>query len=116
MRKFRHLLCPSKNGKSAVFRVVVEDRFGKKTINFTFVMGWRKELALKHLAFESEEWNRDVARAYVGLQALKCAKDEYEATKFISDVKSLGSMEVHFWANMFLTNDRTRRAWRAFYG
>jgi hypothetical protein len=116
MRNLIHSFSESKTGKSAIFRIEVDDRFGKKIVNFSSVKGWRKELALKYLAFEPREWNDDAARIYVGLQVLKCAKDKYEAVNFISILKLLSNIEVHFWSSKFLMNKRTKKAWRAFYG
>ena len=115
MRDYKHSLCQSKSGKSVMFRMDIEDRFGKQTINFVSVSGWRNKLALTHLFFETEEWNEDVRRKYVGLQVLRCAKNKYEALEFINVVKSLSLMEIHFWANKFMTNERSRSAWRALY-
>lgn len=84
MRNINHLLCESRTGKSVALKLEVDDRYGKKTINFSLLRGWRKELALKFLRFESKEWNGHVARMYVGLQVLKCAKDKHEAINFIN--------------------------------
>ena len=114
MRNFNHLLCESKTGKSAVLKIEVDDRFGKQMVNFSSVKGWRKDLALKYLSFESKEWNNNVARIYVGMQVLKSAKDRYEAVKFVSIIKSLNSADVLFWSNKFLTTGKTKRAWRSF--
>lgn len=116
MRTINHLLCQSKTGKSAVLKIEIDDRFGKKTVNFSSVKGWRKNLALKYLSFELKKWNNNVARTYVGLQALKCAKDTYEGIKFINIIKSLSGIDIHFWSNKFLTNDKAKNGWRSFYG
>lgn len=115
MRDYKHLLCQSKSGKSVMFRVDIDDRFGKQVINFASVSGWRSKLALNHLFFETEDWNDDVARKYVGIQVLRCAKNKYEALEFINLVKSLSPMEIHFWANKFMINEKSRKAWRAMY-
>lgn len=116
MRNINHLLCESKTGKSAVLKVEVDDKFGKKAVNFASVKGWRKDLALKYLLFESKQWNDNVVRMYLGLQVLKCAKDRYEAIKFINVIKSLSGIDVHFWSNKFLTSDKAKKAWRSFHG
>jgi hypothetical protein len=116
MRNINHLLCESKTGKSAILKIEIDDRFGKKMINFSSVKGWRKDLALKYLSFESKEWNANVVRIYVGLQVLKYARDRYEGVRFISIVRSLSNLEVHFWSAKFLTHNKTKSAWRSLYG
>ena len=116
MRNFRHQLTVSKSGKSALLRVEVSDSLGKRMINLSRVTGWRKDLALKHLSIDSEDWNLDTARVYLALETLKLARDRYEGFSFINTVKSLSSFEVHFWASKFLSNDKARRAWRVMYG
>lgn len=116
MRSINHALCISKSGKSAILKIEVDDRFGKKTINFSSVKGWRKDLALKHLSFESKEWDDNIVRVYIGIEVLKCSKDREEALDYINVIKSLSKIEVHFWSNKFLTTDRTRMGWRSFYG
>lgn len=115
MRDYNHSLCQSRSGKSVLFRISVDDKFGKQTLNLVMVSGWRKKLALTHLFFQAEDWNDDVRRKYVGIQVLKCAKNRYEAIKFIDIVKSLSLMEIHFWANKFMTNEKSNRAWRTLY-
>ena len=115
MRNFNHCLTTSKSGKSVIFRITVDDRFGEQTINFFSVTGWRARLATTYLSFETEEWNDDVVRKFVGINVLKASKDKFEAMQQIDQVKSLGNMEVHFWANKFLTNDNSAKAWRALY-
>ena len=84
-------------------------------INHSSVTGWRCKIALKHLVFNSEDRDDDVTRKFIGLQVLKSAKDKYEALQLIEEVRSLSSMEVHFWAYKFLTNEKAIKAWRALY-
>jgi len=115
MRDYEHSLCQSKSGKSVLFRINIDDKFGKKTINLVTVSGWRNKLALTHLSFQTKEWNDDVRRKYIGIQVLKCAKDKYEAIEFINIVKSLSPMEIHFWTNKFMTNKKSGKAWRLLY-
>ena len=115
MRLYSHVLEPSKSGKSVVFKISVDDRFGKQIINHSSVTGWRCKIALKDLVFNSENWDDDVTRKFIGLQVLKSAKDRYEALRLIEEVRSHSSMEVHFWAYKFLTNDKAIKAWRALY-
>ena len=115
MRRFNHTLTKSKSGKSATLRIQVDDQFGNQTMNFSSIQGWRGILALKHLSFESKEWNDDVARKFVGIEVLRCAKNEYEGIKFLESVKNLAGMEVHFWASKFLMKEKAGRAWRALY-
>jgi len=59
--------------------------------------------------------NDDVARKYVGIEVLRCAKNEYEGIKFLEIVKNHGGMEVHFWASKFLLREKAGKAWRALY-
>ena len=115
MRTFNHCLVPSRSGKSALFRVTVNDRYGERMMTLSSVSGWRAKLARKHLSFDSDEWDEATVRTFVGLNALSAARDHMEAIHYIDTVKSMGSTEAHFWAGKFLTNDRTRSAWRAFY-
>ena len=115
MRTFNHCLTPSRSGKSILFRITVNDQYGERMITLSFVSGWRAELAEKYLSFDSDSWNDQTVRTFVGLNALKSAKDKTEAIHFIDAVRSMGNMEAHFWASKFLNNDKTRGAWRAFY-
>ena len=115
MRIYNHILAPSKSGKSVIFQINVDDRFGKQIINHSSVTGWRCKIALKHLFFNSEDWDDDVTRKYIGLQVLKSSKDKYEAMQFIEQVRSHSSMEVHFWAYKFLTNEKSVKACSVLY-
>ena len=115
MRTFNHCLATSRSGKSALFRVTVNDRDGVRKITLSSVLGWRAKLARRHLAFDSDEWNDAAVRTFVGLHALGAARDNAEAIHYIDTVRSMGSMEAHFWASKFLSNGKTRGAWRAFY-
>lgn len=115
MRNFKHCIVQSKSKKSAIFQITVDDRFGVNITNFSSVTGWRMNLALKHLSFDREKWDDETVRKYVGLQILKASKDKFEAMQFLEQVKILGNMEVHFWANKFLTNENSGKAWRALY-
>lgn len=105
----------SKSGKSELFRVTVNDRYGERMVTLSSVTGWRAKIARKYLSFDSEEWNDTTVRTFVGLNALGAARDELEALHYIDIVKSIGKTDAHFWANKFLTNDRARGAWRVFY-
>lgn len=115
MRTFNHCLIPSKSGKSILFRVTVNDRYGEKTMTLSSVMGWRADLAKKYLSFDSDEWNDAAVRTFVGLNVLSAAKDRSEAIHYIDTVKTIGNTEAHFWASKFLSNERARSAWRSFY-
>jgi hypothetical protein len=115
MRNYKHVLSQSKSGKTVIFRVDIDDMFGKHAIKFASVSGWRTKLALKHLFFETEDWNDDVARKYVGMQVLRSAKNTYDALESLNLVRILSSMEVHFWANKFMINQKSGKAWRAMY-
>ena len=115
MRTFNHCLVSSKSGKSMLFRVTVNDRYGEKMITLSSVSGWRAKLAKKYLLFDSDEWNDITVRTFVGLNALSAAKSRLEAIHYIDTVKSIGRTEAHFWASKFLNNGKTRSAWRALY-
>jgi hypothetical protein len=115
LRVYNHELTTSKSGKSVVFKINVDDRFGKQTINHSSVTGWRCKIALKNLVFNSEDWDDDVTRKFIGLQVLRSAKNKYEALKFIEEVRTHSSMEIHFWAYKFLTNNKAIKAWRSLY-
>lgn len=107
----------SESGKTAGIVAFIEDRFGRGKVSFAMVRGWRRELALKYLKLDPQGWSDDVARAYVGIEALKCAKNRTEALKFLEVVKGLSQLEIHFWSTKFLNgNARARKAWRALYG
>jgi len=116
MRQINHRLVRSKSGKSVTLRMEVNDMYGRKNVNFSVLRGWRMLMAEKHLgSVESDDWNSDVARKYVAMKVLGCAKDEFEGTKFLGVVKEHGIMEVHFWASKFMLEERTAKAWRALY-
>ncbi|GIU72778.1 MAG: hypothetical protein KatS3mg003_2257 [Candidatus Nitrosocaldaceae archaeon] len=115
MREFSHTLTLSKSKKSAILRVEINDQYGNKIINLSSVRGWRRDLAIKHLRFDSKDWSLDSARAYVGLEVLKASKDSYEANKLLDIVKNLSSLEVHFWASKMLANPKARRAFKIMY-
>jgi len=115
MRNFNHTLTRSKSGKTVFLKVDIDDRFGQQTMKFSTVHGWRSKMALKHLFFEREDWDDEVARKFVGLEALKSARDPHEGLIFINQVKELSKFEVHFWASKFLSESKTSRAWRSFY-
>lgn len=115
MRTFNHCLVASRSGKSALFRVTINDRYGEKMITLSSVKGWRAELAKKHLSFDTDDWDDAAVMTFVGLNVLSAARDRFEAVHYIDTVKSLGSTEAHFWASKFLNNYRTRGAWRALY-
>jgi len=104
------------NGASASFLANIEDRFGKTKVILSMVRGWRREIALKHLAFNSDRWDISTIKAYVGIQVLKAAKNREEALYFLKIVEALSRFELHFWASKFLSNEKTRKAWRSFYG
>ena len=57
MRTFNHYLATSRSGKSAFFRVTVNDRDGERMITLSSVLGWRADLARRYLTFDSDEWN-----------------------------------------------------------
>ena len=115
MRTFNHRLAASRSGKSMLFRITVNDRYGERMITLSSVTGWRATLARKYLSFDSDEWGDKVVRAFVGLNVLSAAKDRHEAIHYIDTVKSIGSAEIHFWASKFLNSNKARSAWGALY-
>ena len=105
MRQINHILEKSKSGKSMILKVEIKDRYGNQKVTFSSVKGWRMFLAQKHLLVESDEWNDDVARKFVGMEILRCSKNEYEATKFLNIVKNQSILEIHFWASKFMLKE-----------
>ncbi|MEN3052011.1 MAG: hypothetical protein ABC596_09405 [Candidatus Methanosuratincola petrocarbonis] len=80
------------------------------------VHGWKAELACKFFDFDADGWNDDVARAFVGLNALRLAKDEWEARRYVKIVREMGKLDLHFWVDKFLRErEKADKAWRAFY-
>ena len=116
MRTYRHVLQKSKSGKSIMFKIYVSDVFGEQKINHTSLSGWRAELAERHLLFDQEDWNDDIARKFVGMMALRAAHDRYQGTRFLNHVKQESDMEIHFWAYQFLRNRRALTAWKTLNG
>ena len=73
-------------------------------------------LVEKHLLGQSEEWTDDVARKFVAMRVLNCAKNEFEGAKFLNIVKNHSTFEIHFWASKFMLHDKASRAWKTLYG
>ena len=90
MRSFNHCLVSSRSGKSTLFRITVNDRYGEKMIILISVLGWRAKLARKYLLFDSDEWDDVTVRTFVGLNVLSAARDNHEATHYIDTVKTIG--------------------------
>jgi len=115
LRVFNHAIVSSRSGKSVMFKVVMDDRFGQRAVNLSSVSGWRATIAKKYLDLSGEQWENEVVQKFVAINAPKAARSKYEALQFLEKVKSLGDAEMHFWASKFLVNERTAKAWRAFY-
>jgi len=116
MRKHKHALLKSKSGKTVYLCIESEENGKTKRICLAKVRGWKADLACKHFNFESNGWNDEVARAFIGLNALRLSKDVWEAKRLINVVKRLNKLELHFWASKFLGDrERADRAWRALY-
>lgn len=82
----------------------------------SILRGWRANMALNCLKYESDEWNNNVARRFVVMEVLKSSKNYNEAFQFIAYIEQMGSMEIHFWTGKFLLDrNKTRKAWRALY-
>ncbi len=116
MRVYHHVLQKSKSGKSIIFKIHVNDIFGEQTFRYAALSGWRAKLAEKHLLFDRENWDDDIARKFVGMMVLKTARDSYQGTKFLNHVKSESDMEIHFWAYQFLKNEKAKTAWKVLNG
>ena len=116
MRIYHHILQKSRSGKSIIFKIYVNDVFGQQQINYASLSGWRAKLAERHLFFDQEDWNGDIARKFVGMMALKAARDQYQGTRFLNHVKEESEMEIHFWAHQFLKNRRASSAWKILNG
>lgn len=115
MRELSYSLALSKSRKSAMLRIEVDDQYGRRTLTLSIVKGWRKDMAVKYLMFEGNDWSIDSARTYIGLEVLKVAKDWYEGIKLVNIVKGLSVFEVHFWASKLLVNKKARRAFKVMY-
>ena len=110
----RHMLLRSNN--TVHLCVEFEESGRTKRIYLAKVHGWKGDLACKHFSFESDGWNDGVARAFVGLNALRLSKDEREGRRIVRIVKELNKLELHFWASKFLGDrERADRAWRAMW-
>jgi len=106
------------SGHSVSFQVTVNDHYGFRRFTLGMVRGWRRELALKHLKIvEQEKWDAETVRAFVGIYALKAAREREEALRYIDLVKHMEKLDIYFWSCVFLMNPkRGLRAWRALYG
>jgi len=115
MRELSYSLALSKSGKSAMLRIEVDDQYGRRIVTLSTVKSWRKDIAVKHLMFDGNDWSIDSARTYIGLEVLKVARDWYEGIKLVNAVKGLSVFEVHFWASKLLVNKKARRAFKVMY-
>lgn len=116
MRIYHHVLQRSKSGKSVIFKIYVNDVFGEQKINYASLSGWRARLAEKHLLFDQEDWNDDIARKFVGMMVLRIARDQYQGIQFLNHVKGESEMGIHFWAHQFLKNKKASSAWKILNG
>ena len=110
----KHVLIRRNN--TVYLALEVENGGKTRKIILARVHGWKAELAYSTLNFKPDGWNEDVSRAYVGLNALRIARDEWTARKYLNKLKEMMKLELHFWAVKF-SRDRLRadRAWRSFY-
>lgn len=118
MRRTNHLLTKSKSGKSIALKVEIDDRYGRKNVTFSVLRGWRMFLAEKYLigqSEESEKWTDDVARKFVTMKVISCARNEFEGIKFLNLVKGHSTLEIHFWASKFMLHDKAARSWKMLY-
>ena len=96
MREVKHLIYYS--GQSASFQVTVNDHYGSRRFTLGMVRGWRRELALRHLkAVERERWDVETVRAFVGIYALKAARDTEEALRYLDLVKHMEKLDIYLW-------------------
>lgn len=113
-RMQKHLLV--KKDKTTYLCVEIEERGKTRKILLARVHGWRAELAYKFFNFTANGWNDDVARAFLGLNVLRIAEDEWTARKYINAVREMKKLDLHFWVDKFLKErDRADRAWKVFY-
>jgi len=102
--------------KTVYLCIEIEGNGKTKRIQLARVHGWKAKLAYKFFNFEANGWNDDVARAFIGLNALRIAKDEWEARKYIRVVKEMRKLDLHFWVDKFFRErEKADRAWRVFY-
>ncbi len=112
----KHLLVRSKSGRTVYLCIEFEERGKVKRVQLARVHGWKAKLAYNFFNFTANGWNDDVARAFVGLNALRIAKDEWVARKYINIVKEMSKLDLHFWVGKFLRDrDRADKAWRVMY-
>lgn len=116
MRTYRYVLQKSKSSKSVIFKIYVSDIFGEQKINYVSLSGWRAKIAERHLSFDQNEWNDDIARKFVGMMVLKIARDQYQGTQFLNHVKEESEMGIHFWAHQFLKSKKASSAWKILNG
>jgi hypothetical protein len=116
VREVKHLIHDS--GQSASFQVTVNDHYGFRRFTIGMVRGWRRELAIKHLKLvEREKWDTEAVRAFVGIHALKAARNNEEALRYLDLVKHMEKLDIYFWSCVFLMNlKKGLRAWRVLYG
>ena len=112
MRQINHMLSKSNSGKSIALRMEINDRYGKQKIVLATLKGWRMHLAEKSLLIESKEWTHDVARNFVAMKVLQCAKDEFEGSRFLNIVREHSSFEIHFWASKLMAHGKAIQAWK----
>ncbi len=66
---------------------------------------------------ERERWDPETVRAFVGIYALKAARDREEALRYLDVVKHMEKLDIYFWSCVFLINpNKGLRAWRVLYG
>ena len=110
----KHVLVKRK--KTVYLCIEIEGNGKTKRIPLARVHGWKAKLAYKFLKFEANGWSDDVVKAFVGLNALRLAKDEWEARKYIRIVKEMRGLDLHFWADKFFRDKEIAdKAWRVFY-
>ena len=117
LKKFNHCLAVSKSGKTASFRIKVDDIYGHEEFDFIRVGGWRAEFAKERLLFEVEDWDKAVLK-FVELNVLKLSKNKWEAISLIDIADGMNDTDLHFWAGKFVLekdNSKAWKAWKALY-
>ena len=110
----RHYLV--KTNKTAYLCIELKDGKKVRKIQLIRVHGWKAELAYKFFNFKANGWNEDVAKAFIGLNALRIAEDEWEARRYINVIKEMKKLDIHFWVGKFLSDrKKADKAWRAMY-
>lgn len=134
MREWQYWLI--EKDKSVSLDALIIDNYGKQSFRYGSVRGWRKNLLktfikgiqskyqrlnnLKNGDLEFDDSNLTMnwdynARILVCIKILQASKNYYEANLFIESIEAMSTGEIHFWAAKFLSNKKTKNAFRSLY-